>query len=53
VTPSGVTGPGITPAIGNFASGVAGPFVYDATGRGDAQGVFLVQTQGTQGSTTI
>jgi len=52
VTSGGVTGSGITPALGNFVSGVAGPFVYDATGRGDAQGVFLVQTQGTQGSTT-
>lgn len=27
-----------------FTAGVAGPFVYDATGRGDAQGVFAVQT---------
>jgi Rieske Fe-S protein len=26
-----------------FASGVAGPFTYDATGRGDAQGVYAVQ----------
>ncbi len=52
VASGGVTGPGITPAIGNFAGGVAGPFVYDATGRGDAQGVFLVQTQGAQGSDT-
>ncbi len=52
VTASGVSGAGITPSIGNFSSGVAGPFVYDATGRGDAQGVFLVQTKGTQGSTT-
>lgn len=29
-----------------FTDGVAGPFVYDATGRGDAQGVFAVQTSG-------
>lgn len=28
----------------SFSAGVAGPFVYDATGRGDAQGVFAVQT---------
>lgn len=27
-----------------FQNGVAGPFVYDATGRGDAQGVFAVQS---------
>lgn len=26
-----------------FTAGVAGPFTYDATGRGDAQGVFVVQ----------
>jgi len=31
---------------------VAGPFVYDSTGRGDAQGVFLVQTSGNPGSTS-
>lgn len=30
----------------SFTAGVAGPFVYDATGRGDAQGVFAVQTGG-------
>lgn len=27
-----------------FQGGVAGPFVYDATGRGDAQGLFAVQS---------
>ena len=27
-----------------FNAGVAGPFTYDATGRGDAQGVFAVRT---------
>ncbi len=27
-----------------FTAGVAGPFVYDATGRGDAQGLFVVQS---------
>ncbi len=53
VASGGVTGSGITPAIGNFASGVAGPFVYDATGRGDAQGVFLVQMKGAQGSDNV
>lgn len=26
-----------------FTAGVAGPFTYDATGRGDAQGVYAVQ----------
>ena len=26
-----------------FTSGVAGPFTYDATGQGDAQGVFVVR----------
>ncbi len=37
---------GITATDGTlypFANGVAGPFVYDATGRGDAQGVFAIQ----------
>jgi Rieske Fe-S protein len=28
-----------------FNAGVAGPFTYDATGRGDAQGVFAVRTR--------
>jgi Rieske Fe-S protein len=38
---SGINGPdGVVP----FDNGVAGPFVYDATGRGDAQGVFVVQS---------
>ena len=27
-----------------FNAGVAGPFTYDATGRGDVQGVFAVRT---------
>jgi cytochrome b6-f complex iron-sulfur subunit len=27
-----------------FTSGVAGPFTYDATGQGDAQGVFVVRS---------
>lgn len=36
-----VTGPGGTYP---FQAGVAGPFTYDATGRGDAQGVFAVRT---------
>ncbi len=27
-----------------FSAGVAGPFVYDATGRGDAQGLYVVQS---------
>ena len=27
-----------------FTAGVAGPFVYDATGRGDAQGLYVVQS---------
>ncbi len=45
ITPQGVGG--LT-----FAGGVAGPFTYDSTGRGDAQGVFLVQTGGSAGSTT-
>ncbi len=47
---TGVMGSSITSDIGNFHSGVAGPFTYDATGRGDAQGVFLVQ-MGAAGST--
>jgi Rieske Fe-S protein len=38
---SGIAGPGGTVA---FDNGVAGPFVYDATGRGDAQGVYVVQS---------
>lgn len=29
-----------------FSGGVAGPFVYDATGRGDAQGIYIVQKGG-------
>jgi Rieske Fe-S protein len=28
-----------------FTAGVAGPFTYDATGRGDAQGVYVVQSR--------
>ena len=32
-----------------FNAGVAGPFTYDATGRGDAQGVFAVRTGGGSG----
>lgn len=36
----------------SFAAGVAGPFVYDATGRGDAQGVFAVQS-GSAGSVDL
>ena len=28
-----------------FAAGVAGPFTYDATGHGDAQGVFVVRSE--------
>jgi Rieske Fe-S protein len=41
ITPSGISG-----AAGSypFQAGVAGPFTYDATGRGDVQGVFAVQT---------
>lgn len=27
-----------------YQDGVAGPFVYDATGKGDAQGIFVVQS---------
>jgi hypothetical protein len=27
-----------------YQGGVAGPFVYDATGRGDAQGIYVVQS---------
>ena len=37
---------GVTASDGTtvpFVAGVAGPFVYDATGRGDAQGLYLVQ----------
>lgn len=45
ITPQGVGG--LT-----FANSVAGPFTYDSTGRGDAQGVFLVQQSGSAGSTT-
>ncbi len=40
---AGIEGPSGTVA---FDNGVAGPFVYDATGRGDAQGVFVVDTGG-------
>ena len=29
----------------NFTAGVAGPFTYDATGHGDAQGVYVVQAR--------
>jgi Rieske Fe-S protein len=47
ITPQGVTGTSIP---GTFSGGVAGPFTYDATGRGDAQGIFLVQTSGSPGS---
>jgi Rieske Fe-S protein len=28
----------------DFTAGVAGPFTYDATGHGDAQGVYVVQS---------
>lgn len=38
---AGIEGPSGTVA---FDNGVAGPFVYDATGRGDAQGVYVVQS---------
>ena len=39
-------GPITADAVGGvpFNAGVAGPFTYDATGRGDAQGVFAVRT---------
>ena len=39
-------GPITADAVGGvpFNGGVAGPFTYDATGRGDAQGVFAVRT---------
>ncbi len=47
ITPQGVAGTGL-----NFDNSVAGPFTYDSTGRGDAQGVFLVQKSGSAGSTT-
>ncbi len=46
IMPRGVAGTGLT-----FNGGVAGPFTYDATGTGDVQGVFLVQTSGSPGST--
>ena len=41
-------GPITADAVGGvpFNAGVAGPFTYDATGRGDAQGVFAVRTAG-------
>lgn len=44
-------GPVTASGIGDqqFASGVAGPFVYDATGRGDAQGLYVVQNSGGSG----
>ena len=38
---SGITAPDGTSFP--FQAGVAGPLVYDATGRGDAQGLFAVQ----------
>src|SRR5919199_6492527 len=39
-------GPITSDAVGGvpFNGAVAGPFTYDATGRGDAQGVFAVRT---------
>src|SRR5438128_3780949 len=39
-------GPITADAVGGvpFDGGVAGPFTYDATGHGDAEGVFAVRT---------
>ncbi len=42
-----IEGNAITGADGTsypFAGGVAGPFTYDTTGNGDAQGIFLVSS---------
>src|SRR5205823_10482499 len=36
-----------------FDAGVAGPFTYDATGHGDAQGVYAVQTGSTAGTVDL
>ncbi len=41
VTADSITGPDGTSY--SFQNGVAGPFIYDATGRGDAQGIYAVR----------
>lgn len=43
ISADSISGPGGTYP---FQAGVAGPFTYDATGRGDAQGVFAVRLGG-------
>src|ERR687883_499660 len=47
-------GPITADAVGGvrFNAGVAGPFTYDATGRGDAQGVFAVRTGSSRAATS-
>jgi len=40
-----ITGPDGTSY--SFQNGVAGPFIYDATGRGDAQGIYAVRESAT------
>jgi Rieske Fe-S protein len=36
-----------------FTAGVAGPFIYDATGRGDVQGVYAVQVGNDPGTVDL